>query len=121
MRQRRRPSGRAPPPGRAPDPDVVRGGLVVRHRCWLIGDVGAVAQPARRCQDGHGHELTLTLPKRLKPRTWMTAPDSFAEASPTAIFLLPNNVNPPTSTRTPSGTSTSMFPNGAMARIATSL
>lgn len=58
---------------------------------------------------------TLMLPKRLKPRTRITAVEPFVAASPTATFLLPNTVNPPTSTWTPSGTSTSMSPNGATA------
>ena len=47
----------------------------------------------------HGHELrTLRLPNSEKPRTRITTADSLAVASSTATVVLPNNVNPPTST-----------------------
>ena len=70
-----------------------------------------------------GHHLGaphLGWPNRVKPRTRTAAAGPSPPASATLTFLLPNTVKPPISTLVPAGTTTSMFPNGAMALIITS-
>ena len=119
MRQRRWPPGRAPrrdvrsirwgparPRGHPPE-------LTVRRcPCHLPTPT---ACRRRHCE---GYELTFTLPKRLKPRTRTTAADTLAGRLPPRS-LAPEQREPADSTWTPSGTSTSMLPNGATALIAT--
>ena len=121
MRQRRWPPGRAPPPRRAPKrTERSRAGRVTAAGWSPRSSIGLPTLGSDRRGPAGSRAPHFDAAEEGSPGPGSRPPTRCSVVSPTAIFLLPNNVNPPTSTWAPSGTSTSMFPNGATALMTTS-